>query len=74
MPNKEYLHDGEEALAQLRERLSQHFSLEVVQTAARDLSIYPELQLLSDTERWLLCSEGRGQLMQWWVLSPLIGV
>lgn len=63
--------NGEAELAQLRERLTQHFSLEVVLTAARDLSIYPELQMLSDTERWLLCSEGRGQLMQWWVLTPL---
>ncbi len=62
--------NGEAELAQLQQRLSQHFSLEVVQTAARDLSSFPELQMLSDTERWLLCSEGRGQLMQWWVLTP----
>ena len=69
----EWLHsDGDERLAALRERLIRYFSIDVLTTSTRDLSPYRELQTLSDSERWLLCSEGRGRRMQWWVLSPLL--
>ena len=29
----------------------------------RDLSIFPELKGWNDLDRWILCSEGRPQLM-----------
>jgi hypothetical protein len=32
---------------------------------SRDLSKFPELRTMHDDDRWLICSEGRGQLMTW---------
>jgi hypothetical protein len=29
-----------------------------------------ELSRLSDDDRWILCSEGRGRRMTWWRLEP----
>lgn len=43
-----------------------------VRTNSRDLSTIPEVSSLSDTNRWLLCSEGRGRLMSWLIFDPLI--
>jgi hypothetical protein len=40
-------------------------------TGARDLSGIPELDYLSDSNRWLMCSEGRPRVMDWLVLFPL---
>jgi hypothetical protein len=37
---------------------------------ARDLSKFKELHSLNDTDRWLLCSEGRGRQMSWVRLDP----
>ncbi len=65
------LDDGSERLVELRERAAEHFTVTVLTTSIRDLSAYPELDTVSDSERWLLCSEGRGRRMQWWVLSPM---
>ena len=36
-----------------------------------DLSEFEELKEWSDTDRWLVCSEGRPKLMTWWRLDPL---
>ena len=40
-------------------------------TGARDLSGIHELDYLSDSNRWLMCSEGRPRVMDWLVLFPL---
>lgn len=40
-------------------------------TGARDLSEIHELDYLSDSNRWLMCSEGRPRVMDWLVLFPL---
>jgi hypothetical protein len=40
-------------------------------TGARDLSEIHELDYLSDSNRWLICSEGRPRVMDWLVLFPL---
>jgi hypothetical protein len=40
-------------------------------TTSRDLSKFPELRNLSDTDRWLLCSESRKYLMVWLRFDPL---
>ena len=40
-------------------------------TGARDLSVIDFLRTLDDTNRWLICSEGRPKLMEWCHLSPL---
>lgn len=63
--------DGDEKLKRLRERASRHFRISELTTAARDLSQFPELSRLSDDDRWILCSEGRGQRMTWWRLDPI---
>jgi lipopolysaccharide biosynthesis glycosyltransferase len=39
-------------------------------TGARDLSHLEELRSWTDTDRWLLCSEGRGRLMTWIRFDP----
>lgn len=41
-------------------------------TGARDLSLFPELSQVSDSDRWLICSEGRARLGKWLFISPSI--
>lgn len=53
----------------LKQRLSERYQVDVITTGARDLSNLPHLKFLHDNERWLICSEGRGWLMEWWVCS-----
>lgn len=43
----------------------------LITTGARDLSVIHELDYLSDSNRWLMCSEGRPRAMDWLVLFPL---
>ena len=43
----------------------------LITTGARDLSRIHELDYLSDSNRWLMCSEGRPRAMDWLVLFPL---
>ena len=62
--------DGAERLARLRERASRTFAITELTTSARDLSAFSELSRLSDDDRWILCSEGRGRRMTWWRLEP----
>lgn len=46
-------------------RLQEIFDCTILTTQARDPSIIPELSRMSDSDRWLLCSEGRPYLMRW---------
>jgi hypothetical protein len=39
-------------------------------TGSRDLSAITEIEYLSDTNRWLVCSEGRPRVMEWLLLLP----
>lgn len=41
-------------------------------TTSRDLSNFSILDSLDDTNRWLLCSEGRPYRMSWLYLQPLV--
>jgi hypothetical protein len=43
----------------------------LITTGPRDLSGMPELDYLNDSNRWLVCSEGRPRAMDWLVLLPL---
>ena len=54
----------------LRRDASQHFDIREVVTGTRNLSTFPELASWSDDDRWILCSESRGYLMRWWILTP----
>jgi hypothetical protein len=62
--------DGAQRLARLRERAARSFAIAELTTSARDLSTFRELSELSDDDRWILCSEGRGRRMTWWRLEP----
>lgn len=42
-----------------------------IHTSFRNPFEFPELHTLSDDDRWLLCSEGRAQLMRWAKLIPI---
>ena len=63
--------DGIEKQIKLQEDASKYFSIEKITTTSRDLSMFKELDNMSDTDRWLICSEGREKLMTWWKLNPL---
>jgi hypothetical protein len=65
------LHDrAEHRLARLRDDASKYFDIVELTTTSRDLSKFPELMSFSDTNRWLICSEGRPCLMAWYRLEP----
>ena len=62
--------DGKEKLQRLKnDSLSTHTITELT-TGSRDLSAFPELKTLNDNDRWLICSEGRAQLMTWLRFDP----
>ncbi len=48
----------------------QLFVPSIVKTSTRDLSTIPELDALRNSDRWLICSEGRPKLMSWLILVP----
>jgi hypothetical protein len=59
------------SLAALRQAASETHGIEVVHMGGRDLSSFPELLGYPDNLRWIVCSEGRARLMEWWVCRPL---
>lgn len=64
--------DGSEKLAALLKLANKTHNITELKTGARDLSNFNELKMLSDTDRWLICSEGRARLMTWLRLDPKI--
>lgn len=62
--------EGGSKAEELTARAAPHFDIEVLRTGARDPGALPELASLNDDDRWLLCSESRGYLMRWLVLTP----
>jgi hypothetical protein len=65
-----FFQDGKEKLQKLKnDSISTHVVTEL-RMGSRDLSIFPELNELHDNDRWLICSEGRGQLMTWLRFDP----
>ena len=46
-------------------------SITQITTESRDLSKFDDLKLYNDDDRWIICSEGRGQLMRWFRFDPL---
>ena len=57
-------------LQELIEVASSSHKHKVLNMSSRDLSGFPEVEKLNDNDRWLLCSEGRGQLMSWVFFEP----
>jgi hypothetical protein len=66
----EWHDNGLEKLEKLKQAASRFFHITELTMGMRDLSIYPELSQYHDSDRWLLCSEGRGKLMTWLKLDP----
>lgn len=62
--------EGDAKAKTLIDNLRATFNLTFVTTGARDLSKFPELVNVNDTDRWLICSEGRGKLMTWVLCEP----
>jgi len=65
-----FYEDGDSKLNSLVSRASKLFQITTLTTGERNPSLFHELKKLDDTDRWLICSEGRGQLMTWLKLSP----
>lgn len=63
--------DATQRLERLRSICASAFRIDELTTTNRDLSVFPELKQFSDTDRWLICSEGRRAMPHWYVLTPL---
>ncbi len=63
--------DFAEKLNMLKSKAKKYFNISELKTASRDLSAIEELASYRDTDRWLMCSEGRPCLMTWLRLEPL---
>ena len=66
-----FFEDGEERLQKLKDDSISTHNITELTMGSRDLSIFPELNTLHDNDRWLICSEGRGQLMKWLKFDPI---
>lgn len=62
--------DGALRYQDLKRRCEKAFAVREVRSGARDLSAIAETAVLSDDERWMLCSEGRPSLGTWLLLEP----
>jgi len=62
--------DGRPKLEKLLESASKYFEVTKLTTTGRDPSLYSELHLFTDIDRWLSVVEGRGPLMLWLLLKP----
>lgn len=62
--------DGAAQRSHLLSRLERRFRHKIVTMGQRDLTGMTELEHLPDSERWLICDEGRGRSMEWLFLEP----
>jgi hypothetical protein len=65
-----FIENSYNELQSLRDRVSKFFKITEITTGSRDLSTFIELNEFADSDRWLICSEGRPYLMKWWRLDP----
>lgn len=65
-----FFEDGADKLQKLKQDSSSTHKFSQLTMGARDPSFFPELNKLDDDDRWLICSEGRGQLMTWLRFDP----
>jgi len=61
--------DKKELEKLLNDSLSTHRVTEF-RSGPRDPASFEELKIYSDTDRWLICSEGRPEVMRWWRFDP----
>ena len=65
-----FFQDGVAKLQKIKNDSMLTHAITEIKMGARDLSIFPELIKLQDDDRWIICSEGRGQLMTWLRFDP----
>lgn len=63
--------DGDKKLVKFIEDSKATHDHKIIKMGSRDLSSYMELQQWNDLDRWLICSEGRAQLMSWVRFDPV---
>lgn len=63
--------NGAEKMAKLRDDAAKTHRVTEIRMGARDLSNFLEVYNMPDTQRWLLCSEGRQRLMTWLRFDPI---
>jgi hypothetical protein len=69
----QFYEDGHSKLSKLLSDAKDTHSISELTMSNRNLSSFNELKMLNDTDRWLLCSEGRGFMMTWLRLDPVVG-
>jgi hypothetical protein len=62
--------DGDQRLQKLKDDSFVTHVITELTMGSRDLSSFPELKKMNDTDRWLICAEGRGELMTWLRFDP----
>jgi len=65
-----FFQDGPKRMETLRCNAAGTHDITELTMAARDLSCFSELHEFSDSDRWLLCSEGRPRRMNWIRFEP----
>ena len=55
----------------IKKNSKDYFTIKQLTTTNRDMSKFKELENFSDDDRWLMCSEGRPELMNWWKFEPI---
>lgn len=63
--------DGKEKLKKLVSDSELTHHVKEIRMGARNLSVFPELHAWNDFDRWILCAEGRAQLMTWLRFDPM---
>jgi hypothetical protein len=59
-----------QAKSLLIEQVRLTHNLVIIEMGPRNLDDIPEVSLFNDSDRWLICSEGRPEKMQWFILLP----
>lgn len=67
----EWVEAASEKIQRLKEDALQTHHIRTLWTSSRDLSVFEELRMYNDSDRWLICSEGRPRLMSWLRLDPI---
>lgn len=66
-----FFNNADECRNNLLNAASKTHTATFITTGSRNLSAFEELSSWSDTDRWLICSEGRGRLMTWVRFDPI---
>lgn len=67
----DWVDDAERKILRLKDDAQETHKISVLWTSSRDLSVFDELKMYNDTDRWLICSESRLRLQSWLRLDPI---